>query len=199
MGLLDDAIREHLELKRQRGADTAEIARLEHEAFGPLRRAAEEPAEPPTSEAASLQAPIEEVPRDTHLHLADDPSPATGDVDRLVAQHEPPRPHGDPSDALPGAPLGEPGFVDPRPAAPSAEAPADELSQPTRAFDADEVRAATQADEEPATAEHAQAAEDERPGEEGEGVLEETPEFLHETPEHDRLWFEQRPPRDSDF
>ena len=29
-----------------------------------------------------------------------------------------------------------------------------------------------------------------------EDVLEETPEFLQETPEHDRLWFEQKPPRD---
>jgi hypothetical protein len=36
--------------------------------------------------------------------------------------------------------------------------------------------------------------------EEGEGdVLEDTPDFLQETPEHDRLWFEQKPPRDFDF
>jgi hypothetical protein len=32
-----------------------------------------------------------------------------------------------------------------------------------------------------------------------EDVLEETPEFLQDTPEHDRLWFEQRPPKDFDF
>ena len=32
-----------------------------------------------------------------------------------------------------------------------------------------------------------------------EDVLEETPEFLRDTPEQDRLWFEQRPPRDFDF
>jgi hypothetical protein len=32
-----------------------------------------------------------------------------------------------------------------------------------------------------------------------EDVLEETPEFLQETPDHDRLWFEQRPPKDFDF
>ena len=38
---------------------------------------------------------------------------------------------------------------------------------------------------------------DEEP--EGDDVLEETPEFLQETPEHDRLWFEQKPPRDFDF
>ncbi len=30
-------------------------------------------------------------------------------------------------------------------------------------------------------------------------MLEETPDFLQETPEHDRLWFEQRAPRDFDF
>ena len=34
---------------------------------------------------------------------------------------------------------------------------------------------------------------------EGEDPLEETPEFLQDTPDHDRLWFEQRPPRDFDF
>jgi hypothetical protein len=32
-----------------------------------------------------------------------------------------------------------------------------------------------------------------------EDVLEETPEFLQDTPEHDRLWFEQKPPKDFDF
>ena len=37
------------------------------------------------------------------------------------------------------------------------------------------------------------------PPDEGEDVLEETPDFLQETPEHDRLWFEQKPPRDFDF
>ena len=45
------------------------------------------------------------------------------------------------------------------------------------------------------------AAEDEEDGEDGEDgdVLEDTPDFLQETPEHDRLWFEQKPPRDFDF
>ena len=36
MGLLDDAIREHLELKRRSGADPGEIARKEHEALDPV-------------------------------------------------------------------------------------------------------------------------------------------------------------------
>jgi hypothetical protein len=50
MSILDDAIREHLELKRQHGADEAELKRLEDEAFGPPSRP-EEPdpfAEAPT-------------------------------------------------------------------------------------------------------------------------------------------------------
>src|SRR5207248_2592748 len=32
-----------------------------------------------------------------------------------------------------------------------------------------------------------------------EDVLEETPDFLRESPDQERLWFEQRPPRDFDF
>ena len=38
MGLLDDAIREHLELKRLRGADPGAVAREEQDALGPVRR-----------------------------------------------------------------------------------------------------------------------------------------------------------------
>jgi hypothetical protein len=37
MGLLDDAIREHLELKRLRGADPDEVAREERAALDPVR------------------------------------------------------------------------------------------------------------------------------------------------------------------
>lgn len=38
MGILDDAIREHLELKRQHGARDSEIQELEDQAFGPPSR-----------------------------------------------------------------------------------------------------------------------------------------------------------------
>jgi hypothetical protein len=38
MGELDDAIRDHLELKRRRGADPAEVAREEQEALAPVTR-----------------------------------------------------------------------------------------------------------------------------------------------------------------
>jgi hypothetical protein len=36
MGLLDDAIRDHLELKRRRGADAGEVARAQREALDPV-------------------------------------------------------------------------------------------------------------------------------------------------------------------
>ena len=38
MGVLDEAIREHLDLKRRHGATEEEIARAEAEALGPARR-----------------------------------------------------------------------------------------------------------------------------------------------------------------
>jgi hypothetical protein len=52
MGILDDAIRDHLELKRQRGAQSAELKRLEDEAFGPPAR----PGEPEFGEAGAAVA-----------------------------------------------------------------------------------------------------------------------------------------------
>jgi len=58
MSILDDAIREHLELKRAHGADEAELKKLEDEAFGPPAR----PDEPdPFAEAPTefLTAPGE--------------------------------------------------------------------------------------------------------------------------------------------
>ena len=58
MSILDDAIREHLELKRAHGADLAELKRLEDEAFGPAERPGEgDPfAEAPT-EFMATEAP----------------------------------------------------------------------------------------------------------------------------------------------
>jgi hypothetical protein len=59
MSILDDAIREHLELKRAHGADESELKRLEDEAFGPPGRP-EEPdpfAEPPTEFMSTPDVP----------------------------------------------------------------------------------------------------------------------------------------------
>ena len=54
MGILDEAIREHLELKRAHGADDSELKQLEDDAFGPPQRpGAEQDAPDPASEAAT--------------------------------------------------------------------------------------------------------------------------------------------------
>ena len=52
MGILDDAIKEHLELKRQHGADDSELKQLEDEAFGAAERPGDEGSVPdPLAEA----------------------------------------------------------------------------------------------------------------------------------------------------
>jgi hypothetical protein len=69
MGLLDDAIREHLELKRSRGADPNEVERQEREALGATKQAefvespdAEAGAEPAGADSAEAEEePIETV------------------------------------------------------------------------------------------------------------------------------------------
>jgi hypothetical protein len=132
MGLLDDAIREHLELKRQHGADAEEVARQEREALGPSRRTEPEPVE---AAAVPAEPEVEAGP--------------------------------------------EPGDELPEGAAPETEPP-------------DEEDPWLPDEEEP-------GAEPEGEQQESDDVLEETPEFLQETPEHDRLWFEQKPPRDFDW
>lgn len=57
MGILDDAIREHLELKRQHGAASSELEQLENEAFGPVARPGD-----PDFETGEEPAPAGEQP-----------------------------------------------------------------------------------------------------------------------------------------
>ena len=64
MGLLDDAIRDHLELKRRHGADPGEVARIENEALSAARREA-----PPA--AAGVEDAVAED--DELFDLEDDP------------------------------------------------------------------------------------------------------------------------------
>ncbi len=63
MGILDEAIREHLELKRQHGAGDSELKQLEDEAFGQAERPGEEAADPvaeaPTQFMTQPEAPEE--------------------------------------------------------------------------------------------------------------------------------------------
>jgi hypothetical protein len=58
MGLLDDAIREHLELKRRRGADPAEVARAQREALDPVSDRASPPDPELSTEEHSLEGQV---------------------------------------------------------------------------------------------------------------------------------------------
>lgn len=61
MGILDDAIREHLELKRQHGADDDDVDRLEKEAFGPPTRPGDPEFDTSEDQAAAPVAISEDV------------------------------------------------------------------------------------------------------------------------------------------
>jgi hypothetical protein len=69
VGILDEAIRDHLELKRQHGAENDELKRLEDEAFGPPTR----PGEPDFPETGTATA---------------EPGATNGDLEPATAEEE---------------------------------------------------------------------------------------------------------------
>jgi hypothetical protein len=113
MGILDEAIREHLELKRQHGAEEPELKQLEDEAFGPPARpgepAPEEPATELLSEPSSelepspdpeleavaappaLEAPFEPKPEVSAEPQPEEPSagPSTEESERQAIAEQP--------------------------------------------------------------------------------------------------------------
>ena len=200
MGLLDDAIREHLDLKRRRGADPEEVERAEREALGPVRRnpssAEVEPAEDQAAPEGGFAYDQADEDGWSHDSLQD---PAAGAAEPVYDEPPPAEPaYEQPEPADPGYAEPPPVPVEPPPAFPAGSDPAPEPhpapAPPTRPltdlgngeteeYDVEEFLAAEE--------EGAPAADDD--------VLEETPEFLQDTPDHDRLWFEQRPPKDFDF
>jgi len=250
MGILDDAIREHLELKRSHGASEEEVRRKEAEAFGPVRHDAAPAEADPNALDAEFAAPPAALDQPTEMMSHDELSiAAAADLEPLEAAPEDPYAvH--PGDALlpdedappaaeAGAGLLEPSAVEPGPPTPPDDhhdeqhpaladhdhigreehapepvfRPAAESPEPVSPPDAplqpapedpyvgDPPVENPEIDEppprqspEPADA-HAAAGADS----DAEDPLEETPEFLQDAPEHDRLWFEQKPPRDFDF
>src|SRR6187402_2792850 len=115
MGLLDDAIREHLELKRKHGADPDDLARQEREALGPGMR--NEFAQPEGEEPAAEAAPAPEP--ESESEVAAYAAPPAEDPEPPLNQEPPPAP------AQP-----EPGYdEDPWLADERDEVPADEALQ----------------------------------------------------------------------
>ncbi|MEA2208677.1 MAG: hypothetical protein QOF54_1154 [Solirubrobacteraceae bacterium] len=191
MGLLDDAIREHLELKRRSGADPGEVAREQHEALDPVERSAataagddllhseppaeaNEPSELPDSRAIAGGV-VEDVPdeRATGAHPPDGGGgDETAELDMRTVLGD-------------GATPGVAGGL--RPAGGEQASAAGDRGD---ADEEDSLEWEMPGAEAPAQSDHDAPDED---------VLEETPDFLRDTPEQERLWFEQRPPRDFDF
>ena len=179
MGVLDDAIREHLELKRKRGADPAEVAQQEREALGPLRGGAA-PATADAEPAAPEHAELDEPALDAEPVAPPPPPPAREELHQPTQQYSV-----DDLEDLRPEPEPEPEPAPPPPP-PAAREPAPPPPPPaTREHAPDPPEDVVPADEDPEP--------------DAEDVLDETPDFLQEAPEHDRLWFEQRPPRDFDF
>ena len=117
MGLLDDAIREHLELKRKHGANPDDVARQEQEALGPGQR----------NEFAQPEGPEQAVVPKPELEEPEPPAAiAAGPVDELP-EGEPGIPEEPPSALAPG--YDEDPWLDEGP----DEVPAEEsLQQPRR-------------------------------------------------------------------
>jgi hypothetical protein len=228
MGVLEDAIREHLDLRRQHGAAEDELRDQEAEALGPARRE-DEPEPEPFAGGDALPEPSEEPTRlveapppdetdmpfdgategDTTFERDERPGPEpvledepfVSDETMVLAEplpepeplveDEPVREEPDVEETVVEEPvLEEPVVEETVVEEPVVEEPVTEVGSPFDEPFADEPEAG----EEPPPAVPPSGSEDE-----GEDVLEETPDFLSETPEHDRLWFEQKPPRDFDF
>jgi hypothetical protein len=192
MGLLDDAIREHLDLKRRRGADPAEVERAAQEALGPVRRQPQGAEDLPIDQPLAAGAGDELVYEDELEHEWEAES-----YGEPIEPASPPMPDGyeaapvtDPAEELGWAPAPEPYAEDEPLAEPSGAVPTESERALPR------PHAAPHAGEE--TAEYEVEFEHES-GKSKDDVLEETPEFLQDAPDHDRLWFEQRPPRDFNF
>ena len=114
MGILDDAIREHLELKRKHGVPEDEVERQEEEALGPARRdVAQQPEDAEIAadagDDASLfdgehgDAPVAEEPAVAGDETAIAEAPAEAPADAPFAEAPVEAPFADPpAEAPPG-------------------------------------------------------------------------------------------------
>ena len=225
MGLLDDAIREHLDLKRRRGADPTEVERAEREALGPVRRGPEGAEPEEFLPALESDEPVGYEP--IHEQGWQEPLPAQPEpfaepfheaVHEPLPLHDPPLSHEASAYEEPSAYGNPPAYEEPpvyqdhvlgadpptvyhEPAPPTYHEPESPLPEEPVSRDPAEpaLPHPEGASPHPAGGETVEYDVHQEVGKEGEDVLEETPEFLQDAPEHDRLWFEQRPPRDFDF
>jgi hypothetical protein len=165
MGILDDAIKEHLELKRQHGADQSELKQLEDEVFGPAERpgneksAADPLAEAPTQfmeQPAPVEAEEGSGRRRPRAEIADLQEAPQAETDVEVESDEADEPAEEQAPAMEHETVSEP-ETEPEPASqsekgepePSAGHSTEErhaiAEQPTEMFDVEEELAGTEA------------------------------------------------------
>jgi hypothetical protein len=134
MGILDEAIREHLELKRQHGADDSELKQLEDDAFGPPERPGASDPSDTASEAATEFMQQPELGGDRAEAAAQagvevpQPPPAVRRESVADVQEAPRRAEEEPSDEEPAAeePDEEPAAEEPDHGPADEEQPAEE-------------------------------------------------------------------------
>jgi hypothetical protein len=274
MGILDEAIRDHLELKRRGGTQAQDLMRLEDEAFGPPTRPGDaEPGSEAGSEAAQALKTEDEGPAAERASTAESaaapesapaqagapaanrtdgmsgPAPEGGGVfydfaaeeglvppsagaaaveqefnveeapaepatgsdavqERAPEPPAPPEPEPEASEQASATPTPQPSPDDTQPHDMEAElgpVEAEPQGEPAAAEEVDDdLELHVEEDEIEIVEEEIEIVEEEGTDESPEevsadDVLEETPDFLQDTPEHDRLWFEQKPPKDFDF
>ena len=201
MGTLDEAIRQHLELKRRHGATDSELQRLEDEAFGLPSRpgepefpehegesaehsgngavAAEARDEPDEHDAAEAQTTIyEEPPGD---------EPEVGELDLELDEEA--APAGD------GPPEEPPGAAPPEPPIEALDTVEHEMPE----HDVEPAEEHEASEPEPEAAAEGEDPSEHPEADQQEDMLADTPEFLRDAPEDDELWFEQGKPKDFDF
>jgi hypothetical protein len=148
MGILDEAIREHLELKRQHGADDSELSKLEDQAFGQAERPGDEAEHDPAAEAPTefmTQPETAEEPaarREPTIADLQEPPPmapaAEEPVDEAPAEEEQPAvEHEIVADAPEAEEAESEPAEEPEPAAHSTEERHAIAEQPTELYDLD--------------------------------------------------------------
>jgi outer membrane biosynthesis protein TonB len=177
-GSLADAIAAHLELKKEHGADPDEVEHELEDALSPPVREAEAAApvepDPAPAEPAPEPEPIAEA--------APEPEPEP-EPEPVAAVEPEPEPEPEPVPEPEPEPVPEP---EPEPV------PAAAIEEPAPGEITGTIEFEFGSEEEPAEddAEETVAEED---------LLEATPDFFEETPEHDKLWFDEAPPRKFEF
>jgi hypothetical protein len=203
MGVLEDAIREHLELRRRHGASEEEVGRQEAEALGAARRdtssaeASDLEAAGPADEASAL---LEHDDEPRGADAGGEPPVSGAGTEHIGSEDldfEDIAPDEVPSEESLGGP-----------AAAREEAP--EQLPTGEETDVEEPASAAHGGETPprgfpAVTEDGDPVEETGPegerdsAERDEDLLEGSRDYVEETPERGRLWSEQKPRRDFDF